>query len=100
MLKAGDRLNNGAVVLAAREEEGGSAAVVLALSSTKGPVPFVTWHVRMKDGACFWGSYHTDLEAALEDYKSRAGGRNATPAARPVSYDAPPTAQLGGTAQG
>jgi len=67
MRKPGEKLSNGAVVLDQRED------VVLAIWVGRA-MPFVTWRID-ENGGCFWGEYHTTLEAAWTEYQERVAAR-------------------------
>lgn len=45
-------------------------AVILVFLPHNSCTPFVTWQ-EGKDGATYWGHYHHEISAAVEDYESR-----------------------------
>jgi len=65
----GDRLPNGNHILALEAFVwGGYYWVVLALC--RGPMPYVTWQMEA-DGTTYWGHYHSDIGAVIDDYVER-----------------------------
>ena len=47
-----------------------NAYIILVYLPWNRVTPFVTW-TEGNDSATFWGHYHNDLHAALEDYETR-----------------------------
>ena len=45
--------------------------VILVFLPHNKPTPFVTWVESATSQATYWGHYHRDLPAALEDFETR-----------------------------
>jgi hypothetical protein len=66
-LGRGKKLPNNATIIDYRRVAA-EHYVILALRNDNSE--FVTWHSDA-EGNCYWGNYHTEISAAVQDYLSR-----------------------------
>lgn len=66
----GMTLKNGAVVVDAGVRR--SYFIVLAVKTAGVEYePYVVWALSPRDGETFWGDYHSDLEEAIEAFRTK-----------------------------